>query len=92
MPKRVDANQAEIVAALRGLGASVTDLHEVGHGCPDILCGYRGRVFLIEIKTETGRLTPDEKRWADEWHGGHYYVVRSKEQALDLVTQDENDS
>ena len=36
---RTDANQAEIVAALRGVGASVQPLHAVGQGCPDLLVG-----------------------------------------------------
>ena len=48
MPKSVDANQPEIVAALRAAGATVQHLHEVGQGCPDILAGFRGRNYLID--------------------------------------------
>ena len=57
---RRDANQAEIVKALESVGASVLDLADVGRGCPDLLVGYAGREWLIEVKMPTGKLTPDE--------------------------------
>lgn len=38
---RVDANQPEIVRALRDIGASVVSLANVGQGCGDILVGYK---------------------------------------------------
>lgn len=81
-----DANQAEIVEALRKAGASVLDLADVGHGCPDLLVGYAGRDWLIlmEIKTPTGKLTPDEVLFAQTWHG-HVYVVRSIDEALAVI-------
>lgn len=89
MPKRVDSNQAEIVEGLRAIGASVTDLHEVGKGCPDLLVGYAGRVYLLEVKSKAGRLTPDERAWARNWRGGHYAVVRTVDQAVDVVMAEE---
>ena len=46
----VDANQSEIVAALRKAGVTVTPLHQVGGGCPDLLCGFRGVNTLLEVK------------------------------------------
>ena len=36
---RVDSNQPEIVATLRGMGCSVQHLHAVGKGVPDLLVG-----------------------------------------------------
>lgn len=87
MPKKVDANQGEIVQALREAGASVTDLHEVGKGCPDIVVGWIDRKSLIphtvlmEIKTENGRMTPEEKDWWATWQG-HALVIRSPREAL----------
>ena len=42
---RVDRNQAEIVVALRAGGASVQPLHAVGKGVPDLLVGWRGKIF-----------------------------------------------
>jgi hypothetical protein len=68
---KVDRNQAEIVAALRGIGATVQPLHAVGKGCPDLLVGFRGANYLLEIKdwkaSNTHRkLNPLQ----EEWHGG----------------------
>jgi hypothetical protein len=47
---KVDANQTEIVQALRQIGAVVQSLAAVGNGCPDLLVGYRNRLFLLELK------------------------------------------
>ncbi|MBO2009967.1 hypothetical protein [Hymenobacter negativus] len=43
------ANQAAIVAALRGIGASVLHLHQLKN-CFNLLVGYRGGTFLLEVK------------------------------------------
>ena len=68
--KRVDANQPEIVAALRKCGATVQHLHELGKGCPDIVVGFRGRNYLLEIKSSgTAKMTPLEAWWHDGWKG-----------------------
>ena len=66
---RVDANQAEIVAALRAVGASVQDLHCVGEGVPDLVVGFRGQNYLIEVKGLTELLNGREARWHDAWRG-----------------------
>lgn len=82
--KRVDANQAEIVADLRAIGASVQHLHEVGHGCPDLLVGFRGENYLFEIKSLGGRLTLEQRCWHDLWRG-QLAVIRSIEEALAIM-------
>ena len=85
---RVDANQPAIVAALRDIGASVQHLHMVGDGCPDLLVGFRGRTYLMEVKaTPKSRLTPDERAWHENWRGT-VYVVTSPEQAIEIVVDD----
>jgi Holliday junction resolvase len=86
-PKRVDENQREIVRALRACGCTVQHLHEVGDGCPDILVGFRGRNYLLEIKNpETkGRLTNRQKEWFSTWRG-QAAVVRTAEEALEICT------
>lgn len=81
---RTDANQAEIVEALRQVGASVVLLHQVGGGCPDIGVGFRGHTYLLEIKAEGGRLTEDEREWHASWRG-HVAVVYSVEDALRVI-------
>ena len=86
MPKRTDANQAEIVRALRDAGCTVVDLHKVGRGCPDILVGIHGRNVLMEIKTATGRLTVDEINFHGMWEG-QYDIVRSVEEAFAVINK-----
>ena len=84
MPRRTDHNQAEIVKALRDVGATVQDLHLVGHGCPDILVGFRGRNYIMEIKMPKGTLNEAETRWIGDWRG-KTYVVRSVTEALQAI-------
>ena len=89
MPKRVDANQAEIVAALRDIGARVLDLHEVGKGCPDLLVEYRRALWLIEVKDgekppSKRRLTPAEEKFFLEWDTP--IIVKSADEAIRYIT------
>lgn len=81
---RVDANQAEIVSALRKAGATVELLHAVGGGCPDILAGYLGRNLLMEIKGPGGRLNEIEHEW-HLWWRGQVVVVYTAEEALRII-------
>ena len=86
---KVDANQREVVAALRGAGATVQLLHAVGAGCPDLLVGYRGANWLIEVKDglkppSKQTLTPDQEIWHRDWRG-QSAVVNSPEAALALI-------
>jgi hypothetical protein len=86
---RIDANQPEIVAALRKAGCTVQHLHGVGKGCPDLLIGRAGVNYLLEIKdggkaASDQRLTADQVVWHREW-GGIVAVVNSVEGALAAV-------
>ena len=78
--KRRDANEQEIVDALEAVGACVLRIHTP---C-DILCWFRGTVRLLEVKTEDGKLTDSERRFAERWPG-LIVVVRSVEQALETI-------
>ena len=82
---RVDANQGEIVAALRATGAHVELLHMVGRGVPDLLVGYLGRTHLLECKAARGRLTPEQTVWHANWRGAAVEIVRSPEDALAVI-------
>lgn len=82
---KVDNNHAEIVEALRGIGASVVSLANLGNGCPDILVGWKGNNILFEIKSGRGGLTADEMKFMEDWEG-NYRVVRTVEQAIGFVT------
>jgi len=83
-PKRTDANQAEIIRALTRAGCSVQDLSMVGQGCPDILVGRAERNYLMEIKTNDGKLNKKQKRWHSLW-SGEKSVVRTVEEAFNAV-------
>lgn len=84
--KRVDGNQADIVADLLTIpGVTVETDHD------DILVGFRGKTFWFEIKSEEAvgadgkvkpsSLRPSQKRILESWTG-HYEVVWSLDQIL----------
>jgi len=79
---RVDANQEQIVSALRAAGAYVWII-----GLPvDLLVGYRGHTFLVEIKSTTkGRLTPLQRDFFENWGGSTLSRVDSPEAALRMI-------
>ena len=86
---RVDANQPEIVKALRGVGATVQHLHKVGQGCPDISVGWRGTNYFLEIKDgskppSARELTPAQKDWHAGWKG-QVAVVCNADEALAAI-------
>ncbi len=87
---RIDANHRAIVEALTRIGVSVQPLHTVGGGVPDLLCGYRGRTLLFEVKDGSKRpsarkLTPDQVEWAEWWRGDPVLVVTSVDEAIAFV-------
>ena len=86
---RIDANQPEIVKALRWAGATVAMTHMVGSGFPDIVVGLNGKTVLMEIKDGSlppsrRRLTPDETAFHDNWLGS-VYVVESVDDAFRVL-------
>jgi Holliday junction resolvase len=66
---RVDNNQKEIVDALRQLGCSVLILSRVGFDCPDILVGYKGVNYLIELKRRGGQISTGQWEFKQKWKG-----------------------
>jgi hypothetical protein len=87
--KKVDLNQMEIVATLRKIGATVQSLATVGNGCPDLLVGFRGINYLMEVKDggkvpSAQKLTPDQVKWHIEWCG-EVHIVRSIYDAFEVL-------
>lgn len=85
--KKIDANQVAIVKALRSYGCSVTHLHEVGKGCPDLLIGIHGRTGLLELKDgakppSARKRTPDQEEWLSAWRGGPVALATDIDSAL----------
>ena len=84
---KIDANQPDIVAALRKAGVSVLSLASVGDGCPDLLCSYLGRLTLLEVKTPGEKLRPSQVDWVAKWDPhAPVFVVETVDDAL-LVTR-----
>ena len=72
---RVDANQSEIVKSLRSIpNCKVAITSQLGDGFPDIVVGWQGANYLMEIKDgnkppSKRKLTPAEKKFHDQWAG-----------------------
>ena len=81
---RKDLNQDSIVASLRGVGATVYVTNNPA--LPDLVVGYRGRNFLLEVKGDKGRLTPDQVEFFDTWRGQAEVVHNEKEALLTIGT------
>lgn len=75
---RRDANEGAIREALKAVGASVYMLDQP----VDLLVGWRGQTYVLEVKTAEGRLTPNEHDFFQAWAGGPALIVRSEAEAL----------
>jgi hypothetical protein len=94
-PAHRDAAEPAIIKALEAVGASVWQLS--GEDIPDLLVGYRGRTFLLEVKTpgleytdkrngktykRDGKLSEGQQAFFDSWRGGPCKEVFTHEEAL----------
>lgn len=79
---RVDANQAQIVSALRAAGAYVWII-----GLPvDLLVGYNNHTYLVEIKIgHKKRLTKLQQDFFENWSGGTLCRINDAEGALRMI-------
>jgi len=79
---RVDANQAQIVSALRTAGAYVWII-----GLPvDLLVGYNNLTYLVEIKDgPSKRLTRLQQDFFGKWSGGTLCRIDGPEAALRMI-------
>lgn len=87
---RVDANQKEIVDGLRKAGVSVLITSELGRGFPDLVIAKHGINHLVEIKNPKSQygkrgLNPNQQAFAEWWTGGPVYMVKTLEEALEIV-------
>ena len=92
-----DANEPDIVKALQAAGAAVQKLG--GTGVPDLLVGYKGELFLIEVKnpnakgggkynTGYGCLTDAQTKWWATWRGRAPVIVYTPDDALRAIGAD----
>ncbi len=79
---RVDANQQQVVEALRQAGAYVWVI-----GLPvDLLVGYNGQTFLVEVKDGPKKaLTSLQQDFFAKWIGGGLHRVNGPEDALRMI-------
>jgi hypothetical protein len=79
---RIDKNQTEIVRVLRAAGAYVWII-----GLPvDLLVGYKGRTFLVEIKDgPKKKLTKLQEDFFKNWSGSTLARIDGPEAALRMI-------
>ena len=79
---RVDQNQDQIVLALRAAGAYVWVI-----GLPvDLLVGYKGHTFLVEVKNgPKRRLTPLQADFFENWSGSTLARIDGPDGALRMI-------
>ena len=84
---RTDNNHREIVEGLRQAHRSVLDLSGVHKGCPDILVGFQGINYLLEIKSsKKAKLTPAQVEFHSAWRGQRLVVI-SLEEAIEATSK-----
>lgn len=76
---RLDANHAAIRAELERAGATV-----VPDGPVDLVVGFRGANYLLEVKTATGKLRVKQEAFVRRWRG-QVHIVRTVEDALAAI-------
>lgn len=86
---RKDSNHKQIVDGLRRYGATVLDTSQLKN-CFDILVGYNGVNYIIEIKDgkkskSQTKLTDGEKDFKNTWKGGKYHIAYSLDQAIEII-------
>jgi hypothetical protein len=92
---RIDDNQKQIVKFLREKNVTVSVTSGIGKGFPDIVCGYKGKNILLEIKDGSKflsqqSLTPEQRIWHYEWKG-QIAVVNSPEMAWEEIQKHTRD-
>ncbi len=85
-PRRVQrrvANEKSVINALEDAGCMV----ERQDWCDLTVQTQRGRIVLMEVKTDTGKLTNAQQELQDS--GWMVHIVRSPEEALEIVREED---
>ena len=82
-----DHNAREIVEALRKIGAVVWFIEAAygRAGLPDLLVGYKGRTYLLEVKMRKGRVSDEQRKFFETWPGGTAAIVHDVDEALGVL-------
>ena len=81
---RTDKNQEELIKAIQAIGGTVIILAARKKGTPDLLVGFRGVNYLIEVKTDKGVLGDAQKQFLRDWRG-QVNVARNLEDVLRII-------
>lgn len=85
---KFDSNASQIRRALIDAGATVEYIVRAPgpglKGVPDIVAGYKGANYLLEVKVPGEELTGDQPEWHARWRG-QKAVVTSPEEALKAI-------
>ena len=84
--------QRQIIKHLRGMGAWVFNVHGSPYqqvGTPDLLVGYKGRFYAMEVKRPGGVLTPVQAKVIEEIRASGSVAgrVESIEDAIQLLEE-----
>ena len=82
-----DTNHAEIRDGLRAIIGkyAVFDCKDFGGGFPDLLVGFRGVNYLLEVKRDKkAKLTPAEVAFKMTWEG-QWNRVESLDEAMRVI-------
>jgi hypothetical protein len=88
--RKADGNQSALVRQIRQIpGLMVVHTHTVGKGMVDVICGFNGKNYLLEIKDQSKppsqrKLTPDEQKFHDECTG-QIAVVETLDDVLKVI-------
>jgi Holliday junction resolvase len=81
---RIDANQNQIVDAMRKVGAVVRIISQ-GDGIPDLLVGYKGYTILMEVKdgdkVPSARKLTEAEQHEQEWKQFYHQQLLRAEKA-----------
>lgn len=88
---KIDANQPDIVQALKQQGCSVAITSSAHDGFPDLVVGYNGITVLVEVKDGSlppskRRLTPKQVEFHNEFTGA-IVILESIDDAVQLVSK-----
>ena len=91
MPKE-SVIQRQIIKHLRSMGAWVFNVHGSPYqtvGVPDLLVGYKGRFYAMEVKRPGGVLSPAQAKTIEEIRASGSVAgrVESIEEAVELLAR-----
>ncbi len=83
MPKytaKRDRSEPEVVRTLHGLGFSIWRLDQP----VDLLLGFRGNLWLAEVKTGKAKFNANQVKFMEEWRGKPVVKLTCASDAIDF--------